>query len=168
MCCGRPARLVRQRFGSGVVGGLTLCILCLVLLAATACAGSDPGAAASGGPNRVTGTTQARTADGATIATAPDGKQIVKLGALVSQTGAGAPYGASQLRGIQLGVDQLNQRGAIPGVRFELVVRDDHSDAEHAKAALTDLIDKEGIIALFGPTLSSVAAKVDRIAVAAG
>jgi ABC-type branched-subunit amino acid transport system substrate-binding protein len=159
--------LVRQRFGTGVVGGLALCILSLVLLAATSCAGSDAGGAA-GAPNRATGTTVALNADGATIATAPDGKHIVKIGALVSQTGAGAPYGASQLHGIQLGVDQLNQRGTIPGVTFELVVRDDHSDADQAKVALTDLIDKEGIVALFGPTLSSVAAKVDRIAVAAG
>jgi len=142
-------------------------LLSIVLLAAAACSGSDTGGAA-GTPNRATGTTSPVTPVGTAPERTPDGKQIVKVGALVSQTGAGAPYGASQLHGVELGIDQLNQRGTIPGVTFQLVVRDDHSDAEQAKVALTQLIDEEGIIALFGPTLSSVAAKVDRIAVAAG
>ena len=41
----------------------------------------------------------------------------MKIGAIVSQTGAGTPYGHSQLEGLQLAIRQLNESKAVPAVR---------------------------------------------------
>ena len=56
----------------------------------------------------------------------------LRIGASVFQTGAYAALGQKQLRGYQLCVKHLNEKGWVLGRKLELVVHDDGSDNEPA------------------------------------
>jgi branched-chain amino acid transport system substrate-binding protein len=87
------------------------------------------------------------------------------VGAVFSQTGAGAAYGTSQVNGAQLAIDEVNQVAGQATV-ITLDLRDDASDPAEAKDAFTSLIG-DGAIALLGPTLSGSALVADPVAQAA-
>lgn len=125
------------------------------LVALVGCTGTD---LVGPDPGRSTATTAGGVGD----------RQIVRIGALNAETGAGQPYGLSQRKGIELAVRDLNASGQLPGIELRVVTRDDGTDPAVAKKAMTELIDQERVSAILGPTNSPVAAQVDRIAVAAG
>ena len=89
----------------------------------------------------------------------------MRVGAVLSQTGAAAVYGATQLNGVQLAADQLNDAG---GVSYELDVQDDGSDAAQGLTAFEHLINRRDVSVLIGPTLSATALSADRVAQDAG
>jgi branched-chain amino acid transport system substrate-binding protein len=60
------------------------------------------------------------------LACAADPK-VYKVGALLAMTGPGAFYGKVMSQGIQLGMEELNAKGGVDGVKFELVVEDHKS-----------------------------------------
>lgn len=86
------------------------------------------------------------------------------IGALFSLTGVGGSYGREQLRAAQLAVEQVNAAGGIEGRSLRLAVIDDRSDPSHGKSAMRDLIEKRGVLAVLGPTLSAVAVPADAVA----
>lgn len=104
---------------------------------------------------------------GALLAPASAAAQLpagdLRLGAVFSETGNAAAYGANQVAGAQLAVDELNAGGTLGGARLVLDVRDDGSDAQRAAAAFGALIDA-GAVALLGPTLSNSALVADHVA----
>jgi branched-chain amino acid transport system substrate-binding protein len=91
-------------------------------------------------------------------------QQNFTIGSVFSQTGAGAPYGVSQIKGAQLGISVVNT-GHLAGstAQLSLANRDDASDAAKAPSVFTSLID-DGAVALLGPTLSSSALTADKVA----
>jgi branched-chain amino acid transport system substrate-binding protein len=91
----------------------------------------------------------------------------VKLGAALSMTGAAAVYGATQKNGIQLAVDEVNQRQSIPGVKLEAVLEDDASTKEQGINVFQRFIHREKVSAIIGPTLSTTATAADPLAQAA-
>jgi branched-chain amino acid transport system substrate-binding protein len=92
------------------------------------------------------------------IGAAPAHADPLKVGLIASQTGSAADVGVAQVSGAQLAASQL---GA------ELVVRDDASTPDGAKAAMTDLAN-QGVSVVLGPSLSSAALAADPIAQARG
>jgi branched-chain amino acid transport system substrate-binding protein len=91
----------------------------------------------------------------------------IHLGAVFSQTGAAAAYGAEQAPAAQLAVDEVNASGALGAARLVLVVRDDASSPAAAATAFAQLIDA-GAVALLGPTLSGAALQADPVAQSRG
>jgi branched-chain amino acid transport system substrate-binding protein len=91
----------------------------------------------------------------------------IHLGAVFSQSGAAAAYGAHQAPAAQLAVEEVNASGTLGAARLVLDVRDDASTAAGATAAFTQLIDG-GAVALLGPTLSGAALEADQVAQARG
>jgi len=89
----------------------------------------------------------------------------VTLGLVASQTGSAAAYGASQLQGAQLAVQQLTKSEL--GYTLALDVKDDASTPDGAKAAFTALLG-DNVTALLGPTLSGAALAADPLVQAAG
>jgi branched-chain amino acid transport system substrate-binding protein len=120
------------------VGWVALLLAAVLLLAA--CGGGDEGGGQAGG-----------------------GKPI-RIGALTSLTGNFTPWGVQVRDGMQLAVNEINQRGGVNGRRLELVVADDQSKAEEGARAIERLIERDGVVAVGGIISSDVGLATARIA----
>ena len=92
------------------------------------------------------------------------GGEPIRIGALTSLTGNFAPWGVQVRDGMQLAVNEINQRGGADGRQLELVVADDQSKAEEGTRALERLIEREGVVAVGGIISSDVGLATARIA----
>src|SRR3981189_2050646 len=64
--------------------------------------------------------------------------KTIKLGAILSITGAGGVYGPQSRDGMMLAVDEINKAGGVNGAQISLTVKDDASDkAQSAQVAQT-------------------------------
>ena len=97
-------------------------------------------------------------ASGLTHAQAP-----IRIGASVSQTGAFANLGQNQLRGIQLCVKQVNEKGGVLGRKLELLVEDDQSQAPVAVGIYEKLITQDKVDAILGPYSSPITEAVANV-----
>jgi branched-chain amino acid transport system substrate-binding protein len=83
--------------------------------------------------------------------------KVIKLGAILSITGAGGVYGPQSRDGMNLAVKQINAAGGVNGVQISLTVKDDASDKAQATQLAQTLIQQDNDVALLGPTLSNSA-----------
>ncbi len=90
--------------------------------------------------------------------------QAIKIGALFSTIGSGNVFGPQQIKGAQLAIKQINNAGGVNGARLQLVVQNDDSDPKAGTIAMRTLIQHDGVVAVLGPTLSSVAFSADPVA----
>ncbi len=65
-----------------------------------------------------------------------------------------AQSGAAGVLGIQAAIDDINAAGGISGRKLTLVIRDDQSQPPKSIQNMSDLIDNEKVVAVFGPTNS--------------
>lgn len=84
----------------------------------------------------------------------------VPLGAILSLTGSGAPYGNSIQRGVDLAVEEINAAGGINvegggGKPIALTVHDTQSDAQVGVQRARELIEG-GTVAVIGAVVSDV------------
>jgi branched-chain amino acid transport system substrate-binding protein len=100
---------------------------------------------------------------GGTSGNAYAGKTI-KLGAVLSITGAGGVYGPQGQNGMMLAVDQINAAGGVNGAKISLEVQDDASDKATSQQKAQTLITESQDLALLGPTLSNSAVAVHPLA----
>jgi len=82
---------------------------------------------------------------------------VIKLGAILSITGAGGVYGPQSRDGMNLAVKQINANGGVNGAKIQLTINDDASDKAQASQLAQKLIQQEKDLALLGPTLSNSA-----------
>lgn len=92
----------------------------------------------------------------------------VPVGVVFSQTGGAAQYGATQLNGAKLAEQQINESGYLGAATLLLVDEDGGSERETAIAAMTKLVEEDGVVAVIGPTLSSQAFAADPVAAEQG
>lgn len=83
--------------------------------------------------------------------------KVIKLGAILSITGAGGVYGPQSRDGMMLAVKQINAAGGVNGVQISLTVKDDASDKAQATQLVQTSITQDQDLALLGPTLSNSA-----------
>jgi branched-chain amino acid transport system substrate-binding protein len=88
----------------------------------------------------------------------------IKIGALTSLTGNFTPWGVQVRDGMQLAVNEINQRGGVDGRQLQLVVADDQSQAEEGRRAIERLIEQDGVVAVGGIISSDVGLATARIA----
>lgn len=86
----------------------------------------------------------------------------VNLGAALTLTGTNQAYGLSSRRGIDMAVKEING-GSIKGVKLNVKTVDDLGTPQGAAAAY-GIFFRDGVTAIMGPTLSSVALTVDHFA----
>ena len=110
----------------------------LAAAALSACAGNDPEPAWSG--------------------------QRIEIGSLFSTSGIGADYGPQQLKAARLAIEQVNGEDELNGAKLTLVQRDDASDPARSASAMKGLIEKDGVLAVLGPTFSNSAVEADPVA----
>ncbi|MGE0796335.1 MAG: ABC transporter substrate-binding protein, partial [Acidimicrobiia bacterium] len=92
----------------------------------------------------------------------------IKIGVTISLSGPAGTIGETQLAGIEMAVDELNEGDGILGRPVDLVVKDDASDPTKAAQNMRELVDQEEVKLVFGPTLSSPALAATPIASDAG
>ena len=78
----------------------------------------------------------------------------IKIGWLVALTGPNSSPGIGFDRGLKYAVDEVNQSGGIKGRKLELVTRDTQGDPTKAVNAALELINKEKVDFMVGPTNS--------------
>ena len=83
--------------------------------------------------------------------------KVIKLGAILSITGAGGVYGPQSRDGMKLAEKQINAAGGVNGAKIQLTISDDASDKAQASQLAQKLIQQEQDLALLGPTLSNSA-----------
>lgn len=65
-----------------------------------------------------------------------------------------AQSGAAGVLGIQAAIEDINAAGGINGRKLTLVIRDDQSQPPKSIQNMSELIDNEKVVAVFGPTNS--------------
>ncbi|MEN5073672.1 ABC transporter substrate-binding protein [Isoptericola cucumis] len=83
----------------------------------------------------------------------------VPIGAALSLTGAAGSYGESQKAGLELAAETLSD----DGVSYELAIEDDQTDPRQG-IAVFEKLTSDGVSAIIGPTLSTVAFQAQPIA----
>src|SRR5881398_4031117 len=74
--------------------------------------------------------------------------KTIKLGALLSITGAGGVYGPQSRDGMKLAVEQINGSGGVNGAQIDLEVRDDASDKAQSAQQAQTMIQQDQLMAL--------------------
>jgi branched-chain amino acid transport system substrate-binding protein len=84
----------------------------------------------------------------------------VKIGAVISETGAVAPYGNQVTRGLDLALEEINAEGGFKGGPIQLIYRDDGTNPETGREAVLDLINEEGVKIIIGAVSSPVTLEI--------
>src|SRR5215208_2691751 len=82
------------------------------------------------------------------------GKEPLKVGALLSVTGPASFLGAPEARTLELLVEDLNKKGGVEGRRIELVVKDTGGDPAKAVSFAKQLMEEDRVFAIIGPATS--------------
>lgn len=90
-------------------------------------------------------------------------KPPIKIGFVGNLTGHLSNWGIESQNGVLLVIEQVNASGGIRKHPIELIIKDGQQDPELAAQAVGELID-EGVVAILGPTISTTAMQVIRIA----
>lgn len=95
--------------------------------------------------------------------------ETVTIGAIFGLSEAVAVYGSAQKNAVELAVEEINASGYLgDGVTLEVIFEDSAGNRDQAIAAMTKLVEEDGVPAVLGPTLSSEAFAADPIAQEAG
>jgi branched-chain amino acid transport system substrate-binding protein len=90
------------------------------------------------------------------LAVAGSAADTIKIGALMSLTGALGPYGPSILDGAKMAVDTINAAGGLLGKQLELVVRDTATSPDVGRDAASKLVELDKVVAIVGALSSGV------------
>jgi branched-chain amino acid transport system substrate-binding protein len=74
----------------------------------------------------------------------------IRIGAVLSVTGASSSLGDPEAKTLQMYVDQINASGGVLGRKLELVMYDDGSDANKARTLATRLAEQDNVAVLIG------------------
>ncbi len=91
--------------------------------------------------------------------------ETVTIGVIFGVSGPISVYGGPQSQAVELAVAEINESGYLgEGVELVAIIEDSAGDAEQAIAAMTKLVEEDGVVAVLGPTLSTEAFSADPIA----
>jgi branched-chain amino acid transport system substrate-binding protein len=94
------------------------------------------------------------------VAPVTEAQPPIRIGASLAQTGAYAALGQNHLRGYQLCVKHVNEKGGVLGRKLELVVYDDGSDPATAVRLYEKLITQDKVDLVLGPYSSPISEPV--------
>ncbi|MGZ6078160.1 MAG: ABC transporter substrate-binding protein, partial [Myxococcaceae bacterium] len=79
----------------------------------------------------------------------------IKLGAILSLTGAAANLGQREKESALLAVEEINAKGGVNGAPIELIIEDSKTDPNAAVSAFNKLTSRDNVIGIFGSSLGS-------------
>ncbi len=85
----------------------------------------------------------------------PTGDDVILIGEVGSLTGPEATFGESTHQGIQLAIDEANEKGLIKGKKLAVKVLDDQGKPEEAATATTRLITQDKAVLILGEVAST-------------
>lgn len=94
--------------------------------------------------------------------------RVAKIGFCLSMTGGAAAYGATQKKGAELAVEQINKAAGAKGLKIDAIFEDDASKPQQGINVFNKFINADKVSMIIGPTLSNTAQVTDRIAQKAG
>ena len=86
--------------------------------------------------------------------------KVLRIGALIPQSGTLEPYGRNVKNGLLLALSQINDAGGIGGKKLDILFEDEKSDDAVAVQRAKDLIKQGGVPLIIGGVTSSVALAV--------
>ena len=95
---------------------------------------------------------------------AAEGKEPLKIGALLSVTGPAAFLGAPEARTLEMLVEDLNAKGGVDGHRIQLILKDTGADPARAVSFARQLIEEDRVFAIIGPATSGESMAVKPVA----
>ncbi len=101
---------------------------------------------------------------GAALHAGAQGKEPLKVGALLSVTGPAAFLGAPEARTLEMLVADLNAKGGVAGHPLQLVVKDTSGDPAKAVSFAKQLMEEEKVFAIIGPATSGESIAVKPVA----
>ncbi len=84
---------------------------------------------------------------------APTGEPI-KIGGIFAVTGPASSLGEPERDTAVMLQEQINDAGGVDGRPLEIIIRDTKGDETEGLTAVKELIDKEGVVAIVGPSRS--------------
>ncbi len=84
---------------------------------------------------------------------APEGDPI-KIGGIFATTGPAAALGQPEADTARMIEEMVNAEGGIDGRPLQIIIRDTKGDETEALKAIMELVEKEGVIAIAGPSRS--------------
>jgi len=84
----------------------------------------------------------------------------VRVGAIISSTGAAAMYGERVRKGIDLALHDINASGGVNGRLLEVVYRDDATNPEVGLQMARELVHHEGVRIVIGAVSSAVTLEI--------
>ena len=87
-----------------------------------------------------------------------------KIGAILSVTGKASFLGDPEKKTLEMLEADINKKGGINGVPVKIIIEDDQGDENIAKTAAMKLIDKDGVLAIIGPSQSGTSMAIIDIA----
>lgn len=90
-------------------------------------------------------------------------KKTVRLGFVADVTGPGFLITLSQKNALELGTEEINSSGGLLGRKVELVIRDSQMKPELGASLARDLINRDRVHFLIGPTSPAVALAVSQV-----
>ncbi len=97
------------------------------------------------------------------VAPVAEAQPPIRIGASIAQTGLLAVPGPNQLRGYQLCVKHMNEKGGVLGRKLELVLYDDGSDHATAVRLYEKLIAQDKVDLVLGPFASGLTEPVANV-----
>jgi branched-chain amino acid transport system substrate-binding protein len=97
------------------------------------------------------------------VAPVAEAQPPIRIGASLAQTGVYAALGQNQLRGYQLCVKHMNEKGGVLGRKLELVLYDDGSDPATAVRLYEKLITQDKVDLVLGPYGSPISEAVANV-----
>lgn len=89
----------------------------------------------------------------------------VTIGAIFGLSGPISVYGGPQQQAVNLAVAEINEAAYLgEGVALVVMFEDSTGAADQAIAAMTKLVEEDGVLAVLGPTLSTEAFAADPVA----
>lgn len=87
----------------------------------------------------------------------------IPVGLYCSLTGANADFGLSTKNGAVLAFEEVNQSGGLLGKRLRLAEADTRGESNEATSAVTQLIDREHVVAVLGEIASTLSLAGGRV-----
>ena len=92
------------------------------------------------------------------------GEGVISVGVVLPLSGHTANFGTEALRGINLATETVNAEGGIRDRQLKLIVRDNAADPAKTSREVSELVTREGVIAVVGPITSTCAAAAAAVA----
>lgn len=88
---------------------------------------------------------------------------VIKIGAILAETGPAAFLGGPEVRSLTMLVDEINAKGGVNGNTIELVVKDSGGSPEKAVSFAKQLIEEDKVFAIIGPSTSGESLAIKKI-----